>query len=402
MKKKAITIGINASFVRKPNSGIGQVTANFLRKLAEYKVESRKYKANLEFILYLEEDLPRGFKLPKNFTKKIFLPIYKRDDLIRKIWWEKFSLPRQVEKEGCDVFLSLYQCPTILKNIQHVTLVHDIIPKIFPDYLDNARKELYWRLTEQAIRKADKILTVSRHTEKDLAKHLGISPDKVSPNYIDVDETYKKTVSAKESARVLKKYKLKPGYILAGGGYEIRKNVGNAVRAYKILLDKNKSLHFVSELPKLVIYGKILPSTLSLALDIKKLLQELNLTEHVKLLDTVPQKDMPALFSSASLFVYPSFYEGFGIPPLEAMNAGTPVIVSKISSLPEVCSDAALYCRADDPKDIAMVMKNILLNKDLRETLTRRGKERAKHFSWEKFTEKIINTCISSNNLSTL
>ncbi|OGI29678.1 MAG: hypothetical protein A2288_02025 [Candidatus Moranbacteria bacterium RIFOXYA12_FULL_44_15] len=411
MEKKTITIGINASFARKPNSGIGQVTLNFLRKLSELKVKSDPVKLlrdngvkKLKVILYLEEDLPKGFKLPKNpassagkFTKKIFLPVYKRDDLIRKIWWEKFSLPRQIEKDQCDIFISLYQCPTILKNIPHLMLVHDIIPKLFPEYLDNARKELYWRLTERAIKKADKIFSVSKHTEKDLVRHLNIAADKISTNHIDVDEIYKKTVLPKESARFLKKYKLKPGYLLAGGGYETRKNVESVVRAYKHLLKHNKNSHFVPQLPCLAIYGKILPPTLSLALDINKLLRELNLTEHVKLLDMVPQKDMPAIFSNASMFVYPSRYEGFGMPPLEALNAGAPVIVSKVSSLPEVCGDAALYCRADDPKDIAMVIRNVLLNKDLRETLIRRGRERAKNFSWEKFTEKVVNSIENLN-----
>lgn len=383
--QKTITVGINASFLRKPNTGIGQVTANFLRKLANCK------NRELEFILYLEEDLPKGFKLPKNFQKRIFLPPWKRDDLIRKIWWEKFCLPRHAKKDNCDVFLSLYQCPTVLKNIENIMVVHDIIPKLFPEYLDNARKELYWKLTENGIKMAGKIFSVSKRTEKDLIEKLKIPAEKISVNHISVDELYQKEVTPKKSAQVLKKYGLKPGYILSGGGYEIRKNVAGAVRAYKILLEKNKKLHFFHEMPPLAIYGKILPQKLSLATDIIKLTKELNLTEHVFLLDIVAQKDMPAIFSEASVFVYPSYYEGFGMPPLEAMSTGTPTIVSKSSSLPEVGSDSVLYFHADDPEDIAMVMKNVLANKDLRDTLSQRGRERAKNFSWEKFTQKIIN-----------
>lgn len=378
-------IGINASFARKELTGIGQVTVNFLKKLSQQKTDD-------EFVLYLEEDLPKNIKLPKNFTKRIFLPFWKRDDLARKILWEKYSLPRRVKKDGCAVLLSLYQCPTITTiDVAHIMVVHDIVPKLFPEYLNNFRKKKYWNLTEKAIKKADKILAVSSRTEKDLIQHLGIEAEKITVNYIDCDEIYKKTVDTRHASSVLQKYKLKPGYILAGGGMEVRKNVEGVIRAYKYLLESNKTLHFIKEMPALVIYGKLLPQLAPLALDAEKLLRELNMTAHVKLLDRTPQADMPALFEQALFFVYPSHYEGFGIPVLEAMSVGTAVIASKKSSLPEVGWDSILYCNPDDMKDIAMVMKNVLLNPELRATLMQRGKERAQHFSWEKFVTKALN-----------
>lgn len=385
-------IGINASFCRKPNSGIGQVSLCFLRKLIEIEKEAgnKKRKNNLEFILYLEEDLPKDFNLPKNFQKKIFLPIYRRDDLIRKIWREKYLLPRKIKKDGCDVFFSLYQCPTILKNIKHIMLAHDIVPSLFPEYLDNARKKYYQKLTEKAISRADKILAISRRTEKDLIQHLQIPADKISVNYIDVDEIYKKPVSAESNKKILKKYKLSSGYIFAGGGMEIRKNIDGVIRAYKMLCERNKNLHFIEMMPKLVIYGKLLPN-LSLAVDAEKIVKELNLTKQVQFLGAVPQEDLPALFRNALFFIYPSHYEGFGLPVLEAMNEGTPVITAKNSSLPEVGLDSVLYCNSDDTKEISIVMKKVLTNKNLRETLSRRGVEHAKFFSWDKFAGKVLN-----------
>jgi glycosyltransferase involved in cell wall biosynthesis len=384
MKNKNIIIGINASFARKPNTGIGQVTLNFLRKLSELKVKSEKLK-DIEFFIYLEEAI--DLKLPDNFQKRIFLPIWKRDDLIRKIWWEKCLLPRQIKKDKCDILISLYQCPT-RTNIKHLMFVHDIIPELFPEYLNNFRKKKYWKMTKNGIAAADKIIAISRRTEKDLIQHFNIQAEKISVNYFDADPIYKKNISQKESARILRKYKLKPGYILAGGGMEARKNVEGVIRAYKFLHDKFK---LNEPLPKLIVYGKLLPQLAPLITDAEKLIRELNLTKFVKLLDAVPQEDLPALFKNAAMFLYPSFYEGFGLPILEAMSQGTPVIASKTSSLPEVGSDAILYCDPDDIRDIAMVMRNILFNQDLRETLSRRGKERAKEFSWEKFTKKIMN-----------
>jgi glycosyltransferase involved in cell wall biosynthesis len=381
-------IGINVAFLRKPNSGIGQVTKCFLQKLAAKEANSKKSKNNLEFVLYAEEDFSLDFLLPKNFQKKIFLPIYRRDDLIRKIWWEKYALPRRAKKDGCELFFSLYQCPTILpKSIKHLMLVHDLIPSLFPEYLDNARKKHYQALTEMAIKKTDHIMAISTRTEKDLIQQLGISPEKISQNYISIDEIYGKKTSAEKCKKVLKKYKLDEGYIFAGGGMEKRKNIDGVIRAYKKLLEKNKLEQFSKVLPKLVIYGKLLPN-LSLAIDAEKLVRELNLTKQVKFLGIVPQADLPALFKSALFFVYPSYYEGFGMPVLESMSQGTPVITAKNSSLPEVGLDSVLYCHAHDTIEMAQVMKKVLTDAHLRSALSERGSARAKLFSWEKFTEK--------------
>ncbi len=417
---KNMRIGINASFARKANTGIGQVTLNFLKKLSEFPISNFQFPIKsqlqkIQFIIYLEEDI--NLKLPENWEKRVFLPFWKRDDLIRKIWWEKFLLPKKIKQDKCDVLVSLYQSATIAghpersegsrkittgnirtgffadaqNDITHIMIVHDIIPKLFPEYLNNWRKKLYWKLTERAIKKADKIIAISHRTEKDLIRHLGIDSHKITVNYIDVDKIYKKPVETRLIASLQKKYNLKPGYIYSGGGLEVRKNIEGVIRAYKYLLERNKNLHYVHEFPDLVISGKLMPQLAPLVTDAEKLVKELNLTQHIKLLDFVPQENLPALHKNAIMFIYPSFYEGFGLPILEAMNIGTPVITSKKSSLPEIGRDAALYCNPDDAEDIAMVMKNLLINKFLREKLSERGKERARCFSWNKFTEKILN-----------
>lgn len=379
-------IGINASFARKENTGIGQVTLNFLRELIALQAKSHT------FVLYLEEDLPKGFRLPKNFKKKIFLPFWRRDDLIRKIWWEKYALPRQVKKDRCDVFFSLYQSATILpEKIRHIMLVHDIIPHLFPEYLDNARKRKYYAATREAAEKAEKIITISRRSEKDLIQHWHLPPAKITVAQIDADEIYKKKVSPAQSRKTLRKYNLKSGYIYNAGGLEKRKNIETLILAYRDLLERNKHNYFLKDFPQLVVSGKLMPELSPLILDAQKLVDKLNLHNQVKLLDFVPQKDMPALYSNASLFIYPSFYEGFGLPILEAMNQSVPVIASKRSSLPEVGLDSILYFDPRSEKDLMMVMKNVLTNNDLCETLKKRGRERARAFSWNNFVKKIIN-----------
>ena len=375
-------IGIDASFLRKPDTGLGQVTLNFLRKLSEISNGEE-----VEFFLYLEEDTK--LKLPKNFRKVVFLPPYKRDDIFRAIWWQKYLLPKKVQADGCEVFLSLFQCATIMpKSIKHVMLVHDVLLEFFPDYLSNWRKAYAWKLLKKAIGQADKIVAISHRTEKDLINTLGIDPKKITVSYIDVAEIFKQEVSVAESQRILKKYKLKAGYIYSGGGLEVRKNVESVVRAYKWLLERYSE---DEKFPKLVISGKLLPQLAPLVTDVEKLVQELGLKKQVAILGWVPQKDLPALYRNAGLFVYPSHYEGFGLPVLEAMSQGVPTVTSKTSSLPEVGSDSVLYCDPNDFKDVAMVMRNVLSNEHLQAALSLKGQERATHFSWEKFTQKMLN-----------
>lgn len=382
-------VGIDASFLRKQSTGIGQVTVNFLKKLIELESgKSKIFKAGkVDFFLYLEEDV--DLKLPKNFHKVVFLPPYKRDDIFRAIWWQKYELPKKAVKDGCEVFLSMYQCATIMpKEIRHLMIVHDVLLEFFPQYFDNWRKKYFWKISKKAIAKADKLIAVSHRTEKDLTKQLGIDPKKITVSHIDVDEIYKKEVTQAENKRVLKKYKLQPGYIYNGGGLEMRKNTAGVVRAYKLLLDKFGN---DKKIPKLVISGKLLPRLAPLVTDVEKLVAELGLQDQVRVLGFVPQKDLPALYANAKLFVYPSLYEGFGLPVLEAMSQGVSTVTSKTSSLPEVGSDSVLYCDPDEVEDIAMVMRNALFNKHLQLALALKGKERAKHFSWEKFTLKIVN-----------
>ncbi len=394
MDKKKIKIGVNVSYLRKPNTGIGQVTINFLKQLREMEASFKQKKVS--FILYVEEKNSQNLNLnlPKNVTFRILNSVWKRDDLIRKIWWERYLLARQIERDKCDIFISLYQSSlslSLFSKIKHVVIVHDIIPELFPEYLNNWRKKIYWWLIRKSVQKADKIIAVSKKTEKDLIQEWKILGKKIAVVYIDVADIYKKSVTNLRIEKVLKKYQLKPGYILAGGGYEKRKNIQGVLEAYKILLEKNKRLFFLSELPKLVIYGKVLPADLALALNPYKILNKLNLTQSVKILNEVELANLPALFKKASFFLYPSFYEGFGLPVLEAMNVGVPVIASKNSSLPEVGGDSVLYCFPDNPKDIAMVMKNLLVKRKLRRELINRGQKRAQNFSWKKFNRKVFN-----------
>lgn len=388
-------VGINASFLRKPATGIGQVTLHFLEELSKSPDVLSKTKArNIEFVLYLEEEIDSSLGLSDRFARKAFLPLlWKRDDLVRKILWEKYALPRRAKKDGCDVLLSLYQSATVVPGrMKHVMLVHDIIPRLFPEYLGNARKRKYQDLIEMAIAKADAIVTVSAKTKNDLVSHLKIIAKKITVSSIDVDPIFKKPVLRKRCAEVMKKYGLQPGYVYLGGGLEKRKNAEAFLRAYKRLVTMHKKEKFVPIIPKLVISGKLMPQLAPLIVDVEKLVKELNLSTRTKIIGFVPQEDLPALYAEAGVFVFPSLYEGFGLPVLEAMSQGTPVMTSKTTSLPEVGGDAVAYCDPESIEDMAEALKRLLSDAQLRATLGARGKERSLEFSWERFVATMIRT----------
>jgi glycosyltransferase involved in cell wall biosynthesis len=380
-------IGINASFLRKPDTGIGQVSRGFIGELIKSHSEKNEY------FLYLEKDI--DFKLPKNFHKRVFLPkLWKRDDLIRKIWWEKFLLPKYVKQDQCDLFISLYQCPTIFTrksprrrsaeeaDIEHKMLVHDLIPKIFPEYLDNWRKKLYFHLSNQAIRHADEIITVSEWSKKDIHKFPNIPLDKIKTAHPSIGEEFFEKSSSDKDNKILEKYGVFGRYIFYIGGFDARKNVPGLLEAFA-KLSRNYEVNDIN----LVLGGEDKSHFSHLFTNVKEEIEKLGLGDKVKLIGFVKQKDLPALYRNCELYILPSFYEGFGLMPLEAMASGAPTAISKNSSLPEVGGDAVLYFNPYDTDEMARVMGKVLRNNKLRLRLTEKGKERAKKFSWKSFVQ---------------
>ena len=384
-------IGINASFLRKPGTGIGQVVLYFLRTLAQSEAGKRH-----DFILYLEADADTAF-LPQNFQKRIFLPLWKRDDLLRKMLWEK-RVAHEALRDDCEVFLSLSQSATIFPArqsadkkrgpLRHIMVVHDIIPRIFPLYQGNIRQAFHWKLVERGMQAAQHIIAVSEHTKKDLMRELHIGEEKISVAYPDVAPQFHTTVSPEAGAAVLQRYALKPGYIYHGGGLEIRKNAETLLWAYKKLREKRQSSGMPLP-PDLVISGRLFPESNRLATPIERIIRELGLTEQVRLLGFVPDADMPALYAGALFFVYPSLYEGFGLPLLEAMRMRVPVLASQTAALPEVGGDAVLFVDPTDVNALVTEMEHLLDDGALRQTLVARGQAQAARFTWDHFVKKI-------------
>ncbi|MFA5985807.1 MAG: glycosyltransferase family 1 protein [Parcubacteria group bacterium] len=381
-----MNIGINASFMRKPGTGIGQVTTHFLHELIRRSHTDRSFK-NHKFFIYSEELIDMDF--PKNFTCRHFLPhYYRRDDLFRRLLWEKFSLPCCAHRDKCDVLISLYQSATVIKytDMRHIMVVHDVIPHIFAEYLDNMRKKIYWKYVEKGMYGSHKIIAVSEYTKIDLATRLNIKEQKITVAPIAVDPIFSNIVSQEEMDRVMDVYKLESKkYIYTGGGLELRKCADRTLRAYKMLRER------IPDAPTLVISGKLMPELAPLIVDVEQIVYDLGLVDHVRIIGFVPQADLPALYKGAVCFVFPSLYEGFGMPVLEAMNIGTPVITSRDSSLSEVGGDAVVYAEHDD-EALCEKMREVILDHTLQEMISAKEKEQAQKFSWQSFVEKIWET----------
>lgn len=380
-------VGINGSFLRKKDSGIGQVTFNFLKNLAKIS----KKISDIRFIIYLEEDAE--LDLPRGFQKKIILPSYKRDDLLRKILWEKFVLPEEVRKDECDVFFSLYQSASIISGLPHLMLVHDAVWKVFPQYLNNFRKKIYYYFVEKAILKADRILTVSEYSKKDIVKIFGIDENKIGVSLIDCDSIFKNKPEESDAKKAMKKYGIFGDYIFYIGGFDVRKNVAGIIKAYGKFW---KKYHRKIKTPDLVLSGVFHPHLVPLMDDVSKEIKEISEEfkiplKKIKMIGFVEQEDVPRLYRNAKMLCYPSFYEGFGIPVLEAMSIGCPVITSSNSSIPEVAnSQDAFIVDPENIEEISEAIFEVLSNEELVSEKVNQAKIDSQKFSWEKFTEKFL------------
>lgn len=378
-------IGIDANYFRKPSTGIGVVTIEFMRALA-IAPEGRMH----EWIWYYEGDAPTG-EWPENWRFKKVSTWWSRDDVPHRYLWEHFSVPRAVVQDRCEVFFSLYQSATILPaSVRHVMLVHDLVPKRFPEYLQNVRQRFHYQAVLCGIRSATHLLVPSQATKHDVESLIGISPSEISVAPLGIAPAFQKLIAPEVRDLILARFELSPGYLYHGGGLELRKNTALLLRAYAQALHSSESGFF----PLLVISGTLHAEGNPLATPVRTLVKELGLEDHVRLLGWVPDADLPALYQGALAFIYPSRYEGFGLPVLEAFASGTPVISTAAGSLAELIGDAALVISPDDCDGLAVALCAIVRDPALRARLCEEGRARAAGYNWPRFTASVVSSLL--------
>ncbi len=293
---------------------------------------------------------------------------------------EQWSVPWTLARARLDLFHAPHYVVPPLTTTRFVVTIHDCIHLRFPQYLPN-RAALYYARTMMtaAARRSRRVLTVSQASKDDILHYLKIPADKVEVIYNAIDKRVTGEPTAEEVARVRDRFLLTAPFVLYTGNIKPHKNVDRLIEAFSLLRRRS------STDVKLLIIG----DEISKYPNLRRLVHKFQLHQHVRFLGFVPDATLAVLYRLASVFVFPSLYEGFGLPPLEAMAAGAPVVTSNVSSLPEVVGDAALLIDPMDPASIADGMARVLNEPALREDLIRRGRERVKAFSWERSVARI-------------
>jgi glycosyltransferase involved in cell wall biosynthesis len=323
------------------------------------------------YILYLRTK-PQGWflNLPKNFTVKV-IPF--------PIFWTQFRLSLEMLLNPVDVLFIPASAIPLIHPKKTVVTIHDLAWKFYPEtFTKFMRNFLEWS-TGFAASKASNIISVSESTKRDLVKFYGVDEKKVSVVYHGYENLNTKIQEPNKSQIINSKFKIPDKFVLFLSTLQPRKNLEGLIDAFKML----KTEH--SELPhKLVVVGR-------LGWKFEKILEKIeNNKELVIYLNYVSDADRLQILKSADLFILPSFYEGFGMPILEAFSMGVPVVASNTSSMPEVAGDAAEYFDPNNLESIKKALFKVLTNNQLQDSLKEKGYERLKQFSWEKCAQETL------------
>ncbi|MCY4020192.1 MAG: glycosyltransferase family 1 protein [Chloroflexi bacterium] len=288
----------------------------------------------------------------------------------RRIFWEQVIQPRQLRR--FDLYHALaFVAPLYLKAPMVVT-VYDLSFLLFPDRLSPARRWYLRNFTALTCRRALRVLAISRSTATDLARLLGVNPGKIDVTPLGYDRSVFRPLPAAAVKQFRARQGLPDRFWLFVGTLEPRKNLVMLLRAYA-------RLPRAGRLPLILVGGKGWMTD-----DVFTTIERDGLQDSVRHVGFVPAADLPLWYNSAEAFLYPSIYEGFGLPVLEAMACGTPVLTADISSLPEVVGDAGLCLPPEDTEPWTAALVNIKQDLDWREEARERGLYRAKRFSWER------------------
>jgi glycosyltransferase involved in cell wall biosynthesis len=286
---------------------------------------------------------------------------------------EQIEVPWRLWRAGVALFHSPHYVLPVCTPCPSVVTVHDCIHLMFPQYLPNrlaivyARFFMWW-----ATRRARRVLTVSEASKRDILRFCRIPADKVTVIHNAIDDRFRAEPPADEVERIRERFQLHEPFVLYVGNVKPHKNLGRLIEAVHHLHDNGY------DQLKLLVIG----SDISKYQDLRRAIHAFNLHRYVRFLGFVPDQTLQILYRLTSVFAFPSLYEGFGLPPLEAMACGAPVVTSNVSSLPEVVGDAAVLVDPTDARAIAEGMAHVLADPNLRADLRRRGAERARSFSW--------------------
>ncbi len=359
-------IGFDAKRAFLNTSGLGNYSRNTLNALQKYFPENN-------YTLFTPEQ--KIGMLEEQAKFEIVAPP-KKDSGLKKSIWRSFQLSEEIEGRKVDLFHGLSN--ELPKGIQKTSVpslvtIHDLIFIRYPEFYKTLDRAIYFRKTKYACNAADKILAISQQTKDDIIDFIDIDPEKIEILHQAISPLFFENAN---TGKVKEKYNLPNDFILAVGTIEERKNQLSIVKAIQ-----EKGI----DLP-LVFVG----NPTSYCNDIHKYLADKKLTKKVIFLKNIPEKDLAAIYQLARLSIYISVFEGFGLPVIESMACGCPVITSNVSCLPETAGDAAVLCSPDNIEELGNNIEKIANDTNFRKELILNGRIRANEFQPKKYVEKLI------------
>ncbi|MGB6836286.1 MAG: glycosyltransferase family 1 protein [Dehalococcoidia bacterium] len=363
-------IAIDATAIPRLMAGAGVYTYQLVRALAALE-------ADHDYVVFAHSDAFDELARQRPRLRVVHVRARSRAE---RLLWEQLLLPGQLRRLGIDVLHSPHHTtPALPLPCPRVVTLHDVTFFLLPQRYPPTRRLYFQAITRAAARLAQAIITPSDAVKRDVVRVLGVPQERITAIAEAPAPEFAPLEDADALGRIRWRYKLPSRYILSVGNLEPGKNRGRLIAAYGRLRERGLQHHLVIAGQRAWRYENDLA-----------LVRRLRLDDVVHFLGYVDGADMPGLYSGADLLAFPSLYEGFGLPVLEAMACGTPVVTSSVSALPEVAGDAALLV---DPKDVVALteaMERALADEALRADLRARGLKRAGEFSWDKAAQKTV------------
>jgi glycosyltransferase involved in cell wall biosynthesis len=370
-------IGIDIRNIGKKRTGDEVVFFNLVKNLAEID------GAN-EYLLFTDieesetlEKISRALGIDNKDNFKI-ISLGSRN----RFGWNFWSLAAILRKNPVDIYLTQYIVPFFIpRYVKVITIIHDISFNFFPQFIRKSDLLFLKTLLPISLRRADKIVGVSQFTANEVVKYYGIKPEKVTWIHNAVSEDYlRQDVSEERVIEVRRRYKLPMNYILYMGTLQPRKNLAALVEAYDVIKNRIGDTKLVLAGGKGHNYDK----------RIDELIDKYNFMHEVLMPGYIAEEDKAAVMKGATVFCLPSFYEGFGIPIIEAMSVGTPVVVSDIPAQKEIASDAALFFSPENSVELAERLNSLINDSEKRKEMAERGKGNLERFSWNDSAQKML------------